>query len=212
MNANLKSIYCMKSLNIALAAVAALLASCGTPKGNNTQGPMNMSFLELAEARYSVRQYAKTPVEQEKIDCILEAAKLAPTAKNLQPQFIYVLKSAEAIAKVNEVSSCAYNAPVVFIVCYDKDTAWKNPLNGDRSSGEMDASIVGTHMMLEAASQGLGTCWVGWFDPAAVSKAFDIPDNLYPAFMLDCGYPADGSKPSPRHYASKEISDFVKEL
>ena len=195
-----------------MAAVAALLASCGTPKGNNTQGPMNMSFLELAEARYSVRQYAKTPVEQEKIDCILEAAKLAPTAKNLQPQFIYVLKSTEAIAKVNEVSSCAYNAPVVFIVCYDKDTAWKNPLNGDRSSGEMDASIVGTHMMLEAASQGLGTCWVGWFDPAAVSKAFDIPDNLYPAFMLDCGYPADGSKPSFRHFASKAIRDFVKEL
>lgn len=78
------------------------------------------SFLDLAEVRFSVRKYAQTPVEQEKIDSILRAAQLAPTAKNLQPQHIYVLKSPEAIAKVNEVTSRAYKAPVVFVVCYDQ--------------------------------------------------------------------------------------------
>lgn len=207
----------MKSSNIILVAVGiVLLTACGGPKGNKTENmseePMYKSFLELAEARFSVRSYAKTPVEQEKIDAILKAAKLAPTAKNLQPQYIFVLKSPEAIAKVNEVTSRAYKAPVVFVVCYDKDIAWKNPLNGDHTSGEMDASIVGTHMMLEAAEQGLGTCWVEWFDPVKLAEAFGIPENLCPAFLLDCGYQADGAAPSPMHYASREVNDFVKEL
>lgn len=170
------------------------------------------SFLDLAEARFSVRKYAQTPVEQEKIDPILRAAQLAPTAKNLQPQHIYVLKSPEAIAKVNEVTSRAYKAPVVFVVCYDKNVAWQNPLNDNHSAGEMDATIVGTHMMLEAAEQGLGSCWIEWFDPVEVSKAFNIPDNLYPSFLLDCGYPAEGVVPSPMHFQKKDVDQFVTVL
>ena len=201
----------MKRIIIACAVLFMTLTACGPKQENKTEEPMYKSFLELAEARFSVRKYAQTPVEQEKIDAILLAAKLAPTAKNLQPQYIYVLKSPEAIAKVNEVTSCAYKAPVVFVVCYDKNIAWKNPFNHDHTSGEMDASIVGSHMILEATEQGLGSCWIEWFNPEELSKAFDIPDNLVPAFLIDCGYPADGVAPSPMHYASKEIGEFVSE-
>lgn len=200
--------------NILIAAMFGLmLTSCGNNASEtNKEERTNMTFLELAKARFSVRKYAQTPVEQEKIDAILQAAKLAPTAKNLQPQYIYVLKSPEAIAKVNEVTSRAYKAPVVFVVCYDKNIAWQNPLNYDHTSGEMDASIVGTHMILAAAEQGLGSCWIEWFNPEELSKAFDIPDNLVPAFLIDCGYPAEGVAPSPMHFASKEIGEFVTEL
>ena len=199
---------------VTISLLAALMLSGCSPKQENKSGETTMykSFLELAEARFAVRKYAQTPVEQEKIDAILRAAQLAPTAKNLQPQFIYVLKSPEAIAKVNEVTSRAYKAPVVFIVCYDKNTAWTNPLNNDHSTGEMDATIVGTHMLLEAVEQGLGSCWIEWFNPEEMSAAFDIPENLVPAFLIDCGYPADGVAPSPMHFNKKEISEFVKEL
>lgn len=202
----------MKDILIA-AMFGLMLTSCGNNASEtNKEEKTNMTFLELAEARFSVRKYAQAPVEQEKIDAILQAAKLAPTAKNLQPQYIYVLKSPEAIAKVNEVTSRAYKAPVVFVVCYDKNIAWQNPLNHDHTSGEMDASIVGTHMILAAAEQGLGSCWIEWFNPEELSKAFDIPDNLVPAFLIDCGYPAEGVAPSPMHFASKEIGEFVTEL
>ena len=202
----------MKRFFISILLTTLIVSGCNSPKDNKSEEPMYKSFLELAEARFSVRKYAQTPVEQEKIDAILRAAQLAPTAKNLQPQFIYVLKSPEAIAKVNEVTSRAYKAPVVFVVCYDKNIAWQNPLNNNHTSGEMDASIVGTHMMMEAKEQGLGSCWVEWFNPEEMIKAFDIPDNLVPAFLLDCGYPAEGVEPSPMHFNKKEISEFVKEL
>ena len=201
----------MKKL-FTLAAAALMFVACDTKNTETMDNTNNTcrTFLELAEARYSVRKYAQTPVEQEKIDAILRAAQLAPTAKNLQPQYIYVLNTPEAIARVNEVTSRAYKAPVVFVVCYDKTAAWQNPLNDNHSTGEMDATIVGTHMMLEAAEQGLGSCWIEWFDPKVLAEAFAIPDHLQPAFLLDCGYPADGVQPSPMHFEKKEISRFVE--
>lgn len=189
-----------------------MLTSCGNNESTTAKEETNMTFLELAEKRFSVRRYEKTPVEQEKIDAILRAAQLAPTAKNQQPQKIYVLKSLEAIKKINEVTSRAYQAPLVFVVCYDKDIAWTNPLDNDESSGEMDVTIVGTHMMLEAAEQGLGVCWIKWFNPQEVADAFGIPENEHPAFLLDVGYPINGAAPTKMHYEKKNIKDFVKEL
>lgn len=170
----------------------------------------NPAFLQLAKDRFSVRYYAKTPVEQEKIDAILEAARVAPTAKNLQPFQIYVLKSDEAIAKINKLSRCAYNAPVVFLVCYDRSKAWTSPFDATDSSGVMDTSIVGTHMMLEATAQGLGSCWVKFFDPKEVAAAFDIPGNLAPSFLLDVGYPQKGTAPNKMHFERRAVKDFAE--
>ena len=181
--------------------VAAMFAAC-----TNSPAPQNKSFMELARQRYAVREYAQTLIEQAKLDSILEAGRLAPTARNVQPQHIYVLQSAEAIAKINELTRCAYGAPVVFLVCYDTDSVWTR--NGS-NSGDMDCSIVGTHMMMEATEQGLGTCWVKYFDPEEVAAAFELPANHKPSFLLPCGYAAETSKPSDKHFSRKPLSETV---
>ena len=188
-----------------LACVATMLAACTS---NNAQMSDKMSndFMSLARQRYAVREYAQTPVEQAKLDSILEAGRLAPTAKNVQPQHIYVLHSPEAVAKINELTRCAYGAPVVFLVCYDTDLAWTK--DGE-SSGNMDCSIVGKHMMLEATELGLGTCWVKWFDANAVAEAFNLPANHKPSFLMPCGYAAETSKPSEHHFSRKPLTETV---
>ena len=200
----------MTSITSLLVGSALVLAGgCDKAASETAAVETNPTFLQLAKDRFSVRYYAKTPVEQEKIDAILEAARVAPTAKNLQPFHIYVLKSAEAIAKINKLSRCAYEAPVVFIVCYDKSKAWVSPFDANDNSGVMDASIVGTHMMLEATEQGLGSCWVKFFDPKEVAAAFDIPKNLTPSFLLDVGFPQKGTAPSKMHFEKREVKDFA---
>lgn len=194
----------------ACAPAFALAVGCDeTGKGEAAAEKGNPTFLQLAKDRFSVRYYAKTPVEQEKIDAILEAARVAPTAKNLQPFQIYVLKSEEAIAKINKLSRCAYEAPVVFLVCYDRSKAWVSPFDATDRSGVMDTSIVGTHMMLEATAQGLGSCWVKFFNPQEVAAAFDIPDNLTPSFLLDVGYPLKGTAPNKMHFERRDVKDFA---
>ena len=200
----------MTSITSLLVGSALVLAGgCDKAASETAAEETNPTFLQLATDRFSVRYYAKTPVEQEKIDAILEAARVAPTAKNLQPFHIYVLKSAEAIAKINKLSRCAYEAPVVFIVCYDKSKAWVSPFDANDNSGAMDTSIVGTHMMLEATEQGLGSCWVKFFDPKEVAAAFGIPKNLTPSFLLDVGYPLKGAAPNKMHFERREVKDFA---
>lgn len=162
--------------------------------------------MDLARQRYAVREYAQTPVEQAKLDSILEAGRLAPTAKNVQPQHIYVLQSTEAIAKINELTRCAYGAPVVFLVCYDTNAVWTRD---GANSGDMDCSIVGTHMMLEATELGLGTCWVKWFNPEEVAAAFELPANHKPSFLMPCGYAADNARPHANHFNRKPLSETV---
>ncbi len=186
------------------ACVAMLFAACSSSTDQSSQ--KNPSFMDLARARYAVRNYAQTPVEQAKIDSILAAGQLAPTAKNVQPQHIYVLQSAEAIAKINELTRCAYHAPVVFLVCYNTDLVWNKD---GANSGDMDCSIVGTHMMMEATELGLGTCWVKWFDPEQVAAAFELPANHKPSFLMPCGYPSDDSQPHANHFNRKPLTETV---
>lgn len=172
-----------------------------------------MDFMELAAARYSVRSYSDRPVEREKIDHILKAAQLAPTAVNFQPQMIYVLKSEETMAKINRLCRCIYGAPMVFLVCSDERRTWKSPTEPSYSSGEMDCSIVCTHMMLEAWEQGLGSVWVRLFDVKAVAKAFDLPPYIKPVCLLPVGYASEDCVPyAPWHDVYRPIESFCKEL
>lgn len=170
-----------------------------------------MNFLELTKERYSVRKYADKPVEQDKLEKILAAGATAPTAKNLQPQRIYVLESPEALEKIRGITRCAFNAPVVLMVCGDKEEAWVNPFN-DRSSAEMDCSIVTTQMMLQAQELGLGTCWVCWFDVEQTKQAFQIPENQELFALLPLGYPAEESKPAAMHDSRKSLDETVVRL
>ena len=172
-----------------------------------------MSFLDLAAERYSVRSYSSQPVEQEKIDRILKAAQLAPTAVNYQPQMIYVLKSDEALDKINRLCRCIYGAPLVFLICSDERRTWKSQTEPGYSTGEMDCSIVCTHMMLEAWEQGLGSVWVRLFDVKEVVKAFGLPSYIKPVCLLPVGYAAPDSKPyAPWHDVYRPTKEFTKEL
>lgn len=170
-----------------------------------------MGFIELATSRFSVRSFTEKPVEQDKIDKILQAARVAPTAVNFQPQKLYVVKSPEAMAKLTSIRP-VFGAPMAVIVCYDENLSWKNSRNGGHDSGEVDAAIVCTHIMLQAWDLGIGSCWIGAFQPAAVSEAFDIPANEHPVAILPLGYPSDGCVPSDKHLSYRDINDWVKEF
>ncbi len=157
-----------------------------------------MDFLKLARERYSVRKFDSRAVEKEKLDAVLDAGRCAPTAVNYQPQRVLVIESAEARAKLKKCTPYHFDAPLSLLVCYDSTVSWKRRFDG-YDMGAVDASIVTTQMMLEAAELGLGSTWVGYFDPVAVRDEFALPDCLVPVAILPLGYPAPDAAPSPLH-------------
>lgn len=172
-----------------------------------------MSFMDLCRERYSVRRYDSRPVEEEKLNQVLEAGRLAPTACNYQPQRIYVIKSEEARTKLAAVTRMTYGAPVVLMVCYDKNESWKNTpktFGESYDGGEMDACIVGTQMMNMATELGLGTLWARGFNAQAIHDAFGLPDHIVVSFLLDVGYPSEQSV--NRHTLRKQLNETVTEL
>lgn len=174
-----------------------------------------MDFFELCKKRYSVRKFSSKKVEDEKLLKILEAGRLAPTAKNSQSQRIFVLKSQDALDKIYRTTPMSYKAPVVLIVCYDKNESYKNQTDSvfkNYDGGEVDAAIVVTSMMYEAAELGLGTLWARGFDSKSIVEAFTLPENLHVVCLLDIGYEAEDSEPSERHFQRKPLSETVKEL
>ena len=166
------------------------------------------TFIELAKDRYSVRKYSDKKVEPEKLAQILEAARIAPTACNNQPQRIKVISAPEDLAKIDECTKCRFDAPMVLLICYDKAMVWKRKFDG-ADSGEVDASIITTHLMMEAEELGLGTCWVMHFDPAKVTELFALPDNIVPVAMLPMGYPAADVEPNSLHETRLSIEDLL---
>lgn len=159
-----------------------------------------MDLLQLMkDQRFSVRKFKEQPVEKEKLELILEAGRIAPTACNYQPQRILVMEDEAVREKLRQCTAYNFGAPVTLLVCYDKTTCWKNGTNGT-IGGDVDASIVTTQMMLEAASLGLGTTWIGAFNHQKARELFEIPEYLVPVVLLPIGYPADDVKPSPAHF------------
>ncbi|MBR5294280.1 MAG: nitroreductase family protein [Oscillospiraceae bacterium] len=171
-----------------------------------------MTFQELAKNRYSVRSFRETPIEKEHMDLILEAGRVAPTACNFQPQKIYVARSAEAREKLASVCRCTFGAPVILVVGYDRTRDWKNKLMPGLTSGETDAAIVCTHMMLQAADLGIGSCWVGYFNPEQVAEVLGLPENITVTALLPIGYPAENAAPLPLHSQYRELADTVAEI
>ena len=168
-----------------------------------------MTFLELAKSRYSVRSFADQPIEDETLNKILEAGHVAPTACNNQPQKIYVAKSEAARKKLASVCRCTFDAPVILVVCYDRTRDWKNKIMPGYTSGETDAAIVCTHMMLEAAELGIGSCWVGYFNADQVRQILELPENVTVSALLPIGYPAEEAKPLPLHTQYRTPEDIV---
>ncbi len=169
-----------------------------------------MELLELIAKRCSVRDYDGRQVEPEKLAKVLEAGRLAPTAKNGQPWRCRVLASPESLEKIRGLTRCAFNAPVVLMITVNEDEEWHNTFEPDFRLGDEDAAIVATHMMLEAAELGLGTCWVGWFPPTPVKEAFALPANERIALLMPLGYPGEKGGPSPRHTERKQLRELVE--
>lgn len=168
-----------------------------------------MDFLELVRGRYSCRNFSTREVEEEKIEKILEVAKLSPTAKNFQPQRILVLTEIEQIKKLKFCTQYGWNAPIIMILFYDQNVSYKRDNYDNKEFGDIDTSIVATHMMLEIQNLGLGTTWIGSFDSKKLVEVYAIPSNLVPVAILPIGYPSVESKPSKLHFKRNEVSNFV---
>lgn len=169
-----------------------------------------MSFIETANKRYSVRKFSDKEIEPEILKKVLEAGQMAPTAKNLQPQRIYVLQGKEAIEKLAVLTPCVFNAKTVLVFTYNKDEEWHNPFEEGVRSGVEDVSIAATYIMLQAADLGLGTCWCNYFPNTKAEQALGIPDNERTVLFMPIGYPAEDSEPSPRHSEKRPLEETVK--
>lgn len=199
--------------NCFLLAASALLLMVGAASccnNNSNEASMNKDFMELAAARYSVRHFTDSLVREDDLDKIIQAGRIAPTAVNSQPQKIYVAKSPEAMAKLNKLSPCIYGAPHCFIFCYNDATVCKRGENGNY--GDIDVTIVLTHMMLEAANLGIGTCIVGYFDKEELKREMGLPEGIHPVLLMPFGYAAEDAVPSPRHSEFRPVEETVETI
>ena len=167
----------------------------------------NQDFETVIRNRTATKKFKNQKIEDEKITKILEAGRLAPTAKNQQPQKIYVASSNEVLEKIDKITPCRYGAPTVLIVCSDKNIAWTKD---DYSTYEMDACIVATHMMLEATNVGVDNIWIEMFDKQGLKKEFQLENNIEPICLIPIGYQADDYSGNPLHNKRKELNDIVK--
>ena len=168
------------------------------------------AFMRILQSRYSCHSFNSYPVSDSKLNMILEAGRLAPSAKNLQPTRIWVVKSEEALAKLRTVHPC-YGAPVVLAVAFDRNNVFTYP-GGKRDSGVEDATIVATHMILAAADEGLDSCWINFLDPEKTAEALGLPENEEILMLMDLGYAAEGAGPLPNHDSRKPLSETVSYL
>lgn len=170
-----------------------------------------MEFSELIKARYSCKKYDGRLPSEEQLTAILEAGRMAPTAKNLQEQHIYVAKSAEALAKIDAATPCRYGAGIVLVVAYNKENVYTYP-GGAHKSGVEDAAIVATHMILAAKNAGVESCWVNFFDPDALAKSLGLPENEEILMLMDLGFAAEGGGELPNHASRKALTETVSEI
>ena len=167
-----------------------------------------MDFMELAKRRCSVRAYEDRKVEPEKLERILEAARIAPTAKNLQPVKLLAVQSGEGLEKVGKAANI-YGAPLAIIVCADHNKAWVRPFD-QKQTGDIDTSILTDHMMLQATELGLGSVWVCYFKPDVLCREFDLPANLEPVNILAIGYAGENFADPERHSQTRiPVSELV---
>ena len=170
-----------------------------------------MNFTELAKKRYSCRAISSKKVEREKIDAIIDSAILAPTAVNKQPFKIFLMDSEEAKKNICSITNCTFGADVFLVVGYKADDAWVREYDG-HNFGEVDASIVATHMMLQITDLGLETTWVGHFNAPELKKLYPQMNDYELIAIFPVGYPEESAKPSERHFIRKEKEEILEIL
>ncbi len=165
-----------------------------------------MEFNDVIKNRYSVRSYKNDDVEDEKLQTVLEAARLAPTAHNYQPFQLIVVKTAGREKELERIYPAKFftDAPMVICACAVPDEGWTR--NDGKNYAEVDTTIVMDHIILTATSLGLGTCWIGKFDEKEARKILDIPDDVVPILFTPLGYPDMAQHDRKR----KPIEEFVR--
>lgn len=171
-----------------------------------------MSILDLMKNRYSCRRYSQEEVSEEDILKILEAGRVAPTSHNIQPQKIYVVNTEEGKKKLFKALKYNFKATCFMVCAYDFNEVYKNDLNDFKNSGDVDVSIVMTHMMLMAEEIGLGTCWIGHLDPEAIRKSLDLPENIKIVGVFNIGHHREDDRPSKLHFKNKSNEELVEFL
>ena len=165
-----------------------------------------MSFLELSRKRFSARSYRKDEVEQEKLDYILECARIAPSAVNFQPWRFIVVKSEDQKKKLQECYAKDWfkTAPLYIVVCADPSEAWKRRADG-KCHADVDAAIAAEHICLAAADVGLGSCWVCNFKPDIFGANFKLPEGQYPVAIIPIGYIDE----MPQQFTSRKDAEDI---
>ena len=150
-----------------------------------------MEFQELIAQRYSVRAYKPDDVPSNMIDKILEAARLAPTAANRQSFKLFVIKTAGFKDELKNIYHQEWftQAPYVIGICGIPEGSWIR--KDGKNYADVDSAIVMDHVILAATNMGLGTCWIGAFDPNAARKFLELPQEMEPIAFTPIGYPAD---------------------
>ena len=167
---------------------------------------MDMDFIDLVRNRYSSRSYTGEKVDADDVESILEAGRLSPTARNLQPVRVIAAESDRALEKVSKAANI-YGAQLALIVCADREVCWKRPYDG-KESGDIDATIVTTQMMYRATELGLGTVWICMFDPKIISEEFGLSDSMVPVNILAVGH--KGDETSANHGKRMPTSEFAE--
>ena len=170
-----------------------------------------MEFNTVIQRRYSCRAFSPTPVEQEKVDRILEAGRIAPTAVNKQPVHLWAISNPGTLEAIKGVTRSNYGAPLIIVVGCRPADAWVRRYDG-KNGAEVDASIVATYLMLAAENEGLATLWVGSFDPAILRGILPGAEGYELVAMINVGYPAPESQPSPMHGVRKAMDDFLTKM
>jgi nitroreductase len=165
-----------------------------------------VEFSELIEERYSVRAYKPDPVEDDKLQQVLEAARLAPTAANRQPFQIIVIHTADREAELRRIYNTDWfvQPPLVICACAIPAKGWVRKDDG-KDYTDVDVAIVMDHLVLAATAAGLGTCWIAAFDPKAAREVLHLPDDVEPITFTPLGYPADQPRPKRRRALSELV-------
>ncbi|MCF6158155.1 MAG: nitroreductase [wastewater metagenome] len=165
-----------------------------------------MSIYEVIQKRRSIRSYKPGPVEEEKLNRILEAARRAPSAANRQPVCCIVVKDEKIKQQLKKVYSeeWFYTAPVIICVCCIPEKAWRR---GDgKNYADIDAAIVMDHLVLAATEESLGTCWIAAFKVPLLKSILNLPSGVEPVAITPLGYPLNIPEPGYR----KPLNELVK--
>ena len=170
-----------------------------------------MDLLQLLQERYSTRRFnTDKEVPQECVTQILEAARVAPTGHNAQPFHLYVLKGESTKKLLTKVTNYNFKAPLAIVLTVKREESWKRDDGYDIA--DVDAGIVGTHIMLQAHALGLGCCWIAALDEALTKEMLQIPEGEEVVTMFEIGYKREDDRPSRLHTERKSLEELVTEV